>query len=29
VPVEYIGIGESIEDLRPFDARQFADALFD
>ncbi len=27
-PIEFIGIGESIEDLRPFDAGQFADALF-
>lgn len=29
VPIDYIGIGEKIEDLRPFDPRQFADALFD
>jgi len=29
VPIEFIGIGESIEDLRPFDPRQFADALFE
>ena len=28
VPIEFIGIGESIEDLQPFDAGQFADALF-
>jgi fused signal recognition particle receptor len=28
VPVRYIGIGEAVEDLRPFDARQFAEALF-
>jgi fused signal recognition particle receptor len=28
VPVRYIGIGESIEDLQPFDAEQFAHALF-
>ena len=28
VPVEYIGIGEGIDDLQPFDARQFAEALF-
>ncbi len=28
VPIEYIGIGESIEDLRQFQAGQFADALF-
>ncbi len=28
VPVRYIGIGEKIHDLRPFDARGFVDALF-
>ena len=28
VPVRYIGIGESIEDLRAFDAEEFTDALF-
>lgn len=28
VPVKYIGVGEQIDDLRPFDARGFADALF-
>ena len=28
VPVRYIGIGESIEDLRPFDAEEFTNALF-
>ncbi|MGV8073863.1 MAG: signal recognition particle-docking protein FtsY [Syntrophobacteraceae bacterium] len=28
VPVRYIGIGEGMEDLRPFDAKEFADALF-
>ncbi|KGM42695.1 hypothetical protein JY97_12140 [Alkalispirochaeta odontotermitis] len=27
VPLQYIGIGEQIEDLRPFDAKQFIDAL--
>jgi fused signal recognition particle receptor len=27
VPVRFIGIGESAEDLQPFDAREFADAL--
>jgi fused signal recognition particle receptor len=27
VPVHYIGVGESIEDLQPFDAKAFADAL--
>ncbi|HEZ2578237.1 TPA: signal recognition particle-docking protein FtsY [Neisseria meningitidis] len=29
VPVRYIGVGESIDDLRPFDARAFVDALLD
>ena len=29
VPVRYIGIGESIADLRAFDSRDFVDALFD
>lgn len=28
IPVRYIGIGESIEDLRPFDADLFVEALF-
>jgi len=27
LPVKLIGIGESLEDLRPFDARDFAQAL--
>jgi fused signal recognition particle receptor len=27
IPVKLIGIGESLEDLRPFDAEQFARAL--
>jgi fused signal recognition particle receptor len=27
IPLQYIGIGEQIEDLRPFDAKQFIDAL--
>lgn len=29
VPVKYIGVGESIEDLQKFDADSFIDALFD
>jgi fused signal recognition particle receptor len=29
VPVRFIGIGESLDDLRPFDAQAFVDALFD
>ncbi|MBV7388496.1 signal recognition particle-docking protein FtsY [Pasteurellaceae bacterium TAE3-ERU1] len=28
VPIRYIGIGEKIEDLRPFNAQEFIDALF-
>jgi len=28
VPLQYIGIGENIEDLRPFDPEQFVEALF-
>ena len=27
IPLQYVGIGEQIEDLRPFDAEQFIDAL--
>ena len=27
IPVKLIGIGESLEDLRPFDPEQFARAL--
>ncbi|MDO4878174.1 MAG: signal recognition particle-docking protein FtsY, partial [Neisseria sp.] len=27
IPVRYIGVGEGIDDLRPFDARAFVDAL--
>ncbi len=29
VPVYFIGVGEQIEDLQPFNAKQFVDALFD
>lgn len=29
LPVKYIGVGEGIDDLRPFDANDFIDALFD
>jgi fused signal recognition particle receptor len=28
VPVRYIGVGESVDDLRPFDAREFVEAIF-
>ena len=27
-PIRFIGIGEGVEDLRPFDADEFVDALF-
>lgn len=29
VPIKFIGVGESVEDLQPFDARQFVEALFE
>ena len=29
IPIRYIGVGESIDDLQPFEADQFVDALFD
>ena len=28
IPVRFIGIGESMDDLRPFDAKAFVDAIF-
>ncbi len=28
IPVRYIGIGEQLNDLRPFDAREFVEAVF-
>ena len=28
IPLQYIGVGEGIDDLQPFDPEQFADALF-
>ena len=28
VPVKWIGVGEGMDDLRPFDAQEFAQALF-
>jgi len=27
LPIQYIGVGEAIEDLQPFDAKQYVDAL--
>ena len=29
IPIKYIGVGEQIDDLRPFDPKQFAAALFE
>ena len=29
IPIRFIGVGETIEDLRPFDAAEFVDALFE
>jgi fused signal recognition particle receptor len=29
LPIKYIGIGEKVEDLRPFDASEFVTAIFD
>ncbi len=29
IPIRYIGIGEKMDDLRPFDAGQFVEALFE
>ncbi len=28
IPVRYIGIGEGMEDLQPFNRREFVDSLF-
>lgn len=28
LPIRFIGVGESLEDLRPFDAREYVEALF-
>jgi len=27
IPIRYIGIGEKMDDLRPFDSKEFVDAL--
>ncbi|HEC16238.1 MAG TPA: signal recognition particle-docking protein FtsY [Sedimenticola sp.] len=29
IPIRFIGVGEGIEDLRPFDANEFVEALFE
>jgi fused signal recognition particle receptor len=28
IPVKFIGLGEQIDDLQPFDVKTFAEALF-
>jgi len=28
IPIVFIGIGEKMDDLRPFDAKEFVDAIF-
>ena len=28
LPIKFIGLGEQADDLQPFDAKQFADAMF-
>lgn len=29
IPIRFIGVGEKIEDLRPFNAEEFIEALFE
>ena len=29
IPVKFIGVGEGIDDLQPFNAKEFADGIFD
>ena len=29
IPVKFIGVGEQMDDMQPFDAQMFVDALFD
>ncbi len=29
IPVKYVGVGEGIDDLQPFNSREFADGIFD
>ena len=28
IPVKFLGVGEGVEDLQPFDAEAFVDAIF-
>jgi len=29
IPIKYIGVGEKLDDLRPFNSSEFVNALFD
>jgi fused signal recognition particle receptor len=29
IPIYFVGVGEQVDDLQPFNAREFASALFD
>ena len=29
LPIKFVGLGEQADDLQPFDAKQFAEALFE
>ncbi|HEY7493293.1 MAG TPA: signal recognition particle-docking protein FtsY, partial [Candidatus Tectomicrobia bacterium] len=29
LPIRYVGVGEGLDDLRPFDAAEFAEALLE
>ena len=29
LPIHYIGVGEQLDDLRPFDAKAYVEAIFD
>ena len=29
IPIKYIGTGEKVEDIAPFDAKSFVDAIFE
>jgi len=28
IPIKFVGVGETVDDLQPFDAKSFVDALF-
>ncbi|HAI68566.1 MAG TPA: hypothetical protein DCM38_03910, partial [Gammaproteobacteria bacterium] len=29
LPIRFIGVGEQVDDLRPFEAKRFVEALFE